>query len=215
MKAIILDFDGVVLESVDVKTQAFAELFSAHTDNIEPIVRYHLNNNGVSRFKKFEYIWKNLLKREYNDSIKEELGKKFSNIVKAKVIECPFVNGGLEFLEKFYDKFPIYVASAVPQEELAEIIKKRGINKYFAKIYGYPPSTKTEAIIDIMDRHHITAADILYIGDSREDLRASGSVGTMFIARQNKESFEGFSGPVFKDMSEIADYVGGISKDMV
>src|SRR5690606_22889470 len=42
--AVIFDFDGVILESVKVKTDAFKELFSDYPEHLEAIVAYHENN---------------------------------------------------------------------------------------------------------------------------------------------------------------------------
>ena len=58
LKAILFDFDGVLVESVDIKTKAFAKLFENEGPEIvNKVVEYHLANGGVSRFKKFDYIY--------------------------------------------------------------------------------------------------------------------------------------------------------------
>ena len=53
---IILDFDGVILESVSVKTEAFRTLFSFVPKHVDEIVQFHIDNGGMSRFDKFRYI---------------------------------------------------------------------------------------------------------------------------------------------------------------
>jgi phosphoglycolate phosphatase-like HAD superfamily hydrolase len=207
IKAIILDFDGVILESVDIKTGAFRELFSRYTADVEPVVAYHLKNNGVSRFVKFRYIWENMLNRSYDDSVRDRLGKEFSEIVTSKVIECPFVAGALDFLNMFHRKVPLYVASAVPEEELAAIVKGKEIAAYFDKVYGFPPTPKSRAVEDVMARETASSKEILFIGDSRQDLKVALESGVFFIARKNKEDFKDSGIPVFYDMKEITDYI--------
>jgi len=45
IKAIIFDFDGVLVESVDIKTKAFAGLFEHEGDSIvRRVVAYHIKN---------------------------------------------------------------------------------------------------------------------------------------------------------------------------
>jgi beta-phosphoglucomutase-like phosphatase (HAD superfamily) len=62
IKAIIFDFDGVIVESVDIKTKAFAKLFESESqDVVEEIVSYHLQHTGVSRFEKFQYIFEQIM----------------------------------------------------------------------------------------------------------------------------------------------------------
>ncbi|MDD1661933.1 MAG: HAD family hydrolase, partial [Methanomicrobiales archaeon] len=60
--SLLLDFDGVILESVEVKTRAFRELFSFRPDHVGEIVAYHMRNTGVSRFDKFRHIYREILK---------------------------------------------------------------------------------------------------------------------------------------------------------
>ena len=56
IKNIIFDYDGTIADSVNIKTEAFAELYRNYGKDIESkVVKYHLNNGGVSRFEKFKY----------------------------------------------------------------------------------------------------------------------------------------------------------------
>ena len=52
-QSIIFDFDGVIVESGDIKTNAFADLYQSYGDPIvKEVVRYHKLNGGLSRYKK-------------------------------------------------------------------------------------------------------------------------------------------------------------------
>ena len=62
IEAIFLDFDGVILESVEVKGWAFGKLFEDHPEHVDKIVAFHHANGGMSRFDKFRYIYKKMLK---------------------------------------------------------------------------------------------------------------------------------------------------------
>ncbi|EAI6773129.1 HAD hydrolase-like protein, partial [Campylobacter coli] len=55
IKNIIFDFDGVILDSVELKTQAFAELFKEFPKNkVQELVKYHIQNGGISRYHKIQ-----------------------------------------------------------------------------------------------------------------------------------------------------------------
>jgi len=55
-QAVFFDFDGVILDSVDVKTDAFVAIFRGYGPKIrEDVVKYHHENGGVSRMEKFKY----------------------------------------------------------------------------------------------------------------------------------------------------------------
>ena len=52
-KYIFWDFDGVIKESVEVKSDAFENLFKSFGDEVAKKVRnHHEENGGVSRFDK-------------------------------------------------------------------------------------------------------------------------------------------------------------------
>ena len=54
--AIFLDFDGVILESLNAKGEAFVELFSEQPKLLlEKILNHHLKNGSLPRSKKFRY----------------------------------------------------------------------------------------------------------------------------------------------------------------
>ncbi len=53
-KVLFWDFDGVIKDSVDVKTKAFIKLFEEYGVGISTKVKeHHLANGGMSRFEKF------------------------------------------------------------------------------------------------------------------------------------------------------------------
>ena len=53
--SIVFDFDGVITDSVNVKTEAFYEIYKEYGEEIALRVTHHNNaNKGVSRYKKLE-----------------------------------------------------------------------------------------------------------------------------------------------------------------
>ena len=93
IKAVIFDFDGVILESADIKTEAFKELFSQHASKLKEIVDYHLLNGGISRYVKFRYIYEHILGIDLSKQKEAKLGERFSQIALEKVICTLFVRG--------------------------------------------------------------------------------------------------------------------------
>ncbi|MGB9498885.1 MAG: hypothetical protein ACKVE4_03865 [Dissulfuribacterales bacterium] len=58
-QAIFFDFDGVIFDSVNVKTDAFANMFEVYGAEVrDAVVKYHLDNGGVSRMEKFKYYYR-------------------------------------------------------------------------------------------------------------------------------------------------------------
>ena len=56
LKGIIFDFDGVIAESVQVKSDAFAELYKPYgTEIVKKVVEHHEANGGMSRYEKIRF----------------------------------------------------------------------------------------------------------------------------------------------------------------
>lgn len=213
IKTIVLDFDGVIVESVDIKTEAFKELYKEYDDKLDDIINYHLDNNAISRFIKFKHISENILNEKYDDKTKEKLGKLFSKIVFDKIVECPYVKGAEEFLKYFSKNYPIYLASNTPQKELELITKKRSLTKYFKGIYGSPPGDKVGFIKKIQDAENISSKEILYVGDMINDYKIAKKTNVKFVGRKNIESFDNLNVPYFSDLIGIKEWIKNQEKD--
>ena len=136
----------------------------------------------MSRFEKFKLYHKKYLGLELDDNGMNELSRSFSKIVVDKVIEAPFVSGALDFLIEHYEQYDFFISSATPESEVREISKQKNISKYFKKIYGSPKS-KVFHIENIVKKFRYKKNELVFIGDSINDLVAAKKCGIKFIAR--------------------------------
>jgi len=182
LQAVFWDFDGVVLDSVDVKTRAFARMFSAYGSEIEKaVVDYHLAHGGVSRFEKFRYYFRELLNKPINEAEIQTLGDEFSNLVLEEVLAAPFMPGALETLQQLLSEgIPCYVVSGTPEEEVRHIVLMRQLAKYFVEVHG-APRKKAEIVKDIINRKKYKEAKCLFLGDAMTDYNAAMNIGINFI----------------------------------
>lgn len=204
IEAVVFDFDGILVESVDIKTNAFARMFEAEgEDAVKKIVDYHLGHTGVSRFEKFRYFYRTILNRELTDEKFAELCRRFSDLVAEEVANAPYVRGAKEFLDEYYSAYRCYVASATPQPEIEDIIERRGMGRYFDGIYG-SPRKKSDAVKEIIAGSRLSPDEIVFIGDAMSDYEAASVNGTHFIARVTD------GGAIFKDIDclKIKDLTG-------
>ena len=63
-KLVIFDLDGVLIDSVELKGQVFAEVFSDFPSETERILALHRANGGVSRARKIKLIYRELTGKE-------------------------------------------------------------------------------------------------------------------------------------------------------
>ena len=181
LRAIIFDFDGVILDSVDIKTRAFARLFEEHGPEVQrQVVEHHLAHGGVSRFRKFSYIYENILRRALPPGESERLGERFSELVFDEVVKAAWIPGALEFLKEHCTRYRLFIASGTPQEELARIVRLRDLEGYFAGIFG-TPATKEEITRAIFAREGLQNSETLLVGDALTDFRAAKTCGVRFV----------------------------------
>lgn len=214
IKAIIFDFDGVLVESLDIKEIAFARLFEAEGETVvRSVVEFHRANGGVSRYDKFRYYYRELLKRELSEGRFQELCLQFYELVLEEVIKCPYVSGAREFLDTHARAMPCFVASATPEHELREIINRRDIVHYFKKVYGAPKS-KADAVAEILADECLSAGEVLYVGDAIADYEAAIANGVHFVARCNQTNhvFDGVSCIKIKDLNMLCSVVNNMNR---
>lgn len=185
-KCFFFDFDGVILESANIKSQAFVEMYKGSGFE-EDVLKYHLANQGISRFVKFAWIAENLVKEKITDENLRIKGEQFTDLVYSKILEASFVPGVLDFLRnlRMHGKY-IVVASGTPQDELKQVIAARGIGDCFDEVWG-TPMKKTEIIEKVLEEKGLEAKECLFIGDATTDFEAARKTGTAFFARNTAE----------------------------
>jgi len=207
IKAVILDFDGVLVESNTEKTEAFKELFTLYPEHEEEMLAYHFQNFSVSRMRKFEHFVHDFMKRPDDTETVTEMAARFSDLVTKRVIACPEVPGAMSFLQRFSKRFPIYISSATPQSELIEIIHRRGMTSYLTGIFGDPPVKKREAIRSVLKREKVFPEETLFIGDALSDYHVARETGIRFMGRDSGLPFGEEDVPLYRDLFEISDAI--------
>ncbi len=198
-QCMFFDFDGVVLESGDIKTEAFIELYDGLGIEAE-VKKHHLENQGVSRYGKFKWIAENLLGQTYTEAMGQELGNRFSALVKQKVIAAPFVAGFTQMMDQIAAS-DIYcvIASGTPDTELKSIVKERNIGHWWHEVHG-SPAKKQEIVEGVLSRKGFDRSKCLFYGDASTDHEAAEMTSVDFYARLTDD---------LKDYWDKADYKYG------
>jgi len=178
---VVFDCDGVILDSVDVKTRAFGQIVEEYgPEAVARMTEYHLAHGGLSRTRKFEWFYDEVLGRKITEDELQALSKKFRQLVFEGVVRSPMVPGIMETLESLHGRLPMYVASGTPNDELLQLLDARNLTRFFKGVYGTPPG-KTELLRRIIEKEGIAPNDTLMVGDSSTDLDAALSCGARFF----------------------------------
>ena len=183
IRAIIFDFDGIIVESVDIKTQAFAELYQFYGDEIvQKVIAHHEANGGMSRYEKIRHYHNSYLGIPISYKEVESFASRFSKIVMDKVVHAPYVDGALEFLENYNTHYDFFISTGTPQSEIESILTKRNIRHYFKRIWGSPVK-KTEHVKSILREFDFRSGEVIFVGDAPSDIEAAQANALEFIGR--------------------------------
>src|SRR5690554_3107189 len=99
-RTLVFDCDGVILNSNQVKTNAFYKSVLPYGENAaKALVTYHKEHGGISRYKKFEYFLQNIVNKVEGPNL-EELLEIYANEVLEGLLTCEVTPGLNNFREK-------------------------------------------------------------------------------------------------------------------
>ena len=130
---VIFDFDGVILDSNRIKSEAFSKsLIGENKYLINKFIDYHKNNIGISRFVKFEYFFKSIKKQK---NYKEDLDRvltRYSKLSYEGLLSCEEISGVRNLLKYFFENdIECFVVSGGEQNEVINVLKKKKNGKVF------------------------------------------------------------------------------------
>jgi phosphoglycolate phosphatase-like HAD superfamily hydrolase len=204
--AVIFDFDGVLVESADIKTNAFIALYAEHGPAVvEAAVAHHQANGGISRRKKIRFVHRRYLNVDLSEPALDALCARFSALVEDAVVAADWVPGALDFLCRHQERMPMFVVSGTPHGELVRIIARRGMGGHFTEAFGSPPE-KPPIIRGIIGRHGLQPETVLFVGDAMTDYRAASATGLPFVGRVPSGQPNPFppATPIVADLTALA-----------
>jgi HAD superfamily hydrolase (TIGR01549 family) len=196
IKAIFYDFDGVIKDSTDIKSQAFYELYLPYGKEVADKVRqHHILHGGMSRFEKFKHYHNNFLNKSISEEEVDSLANAFSQLVLKKVIESDYVPGALESIKYGAQNYKQFVVTGTPQSEIEFIVNKLNIAPFFLELCG-SPKKKIEHSKELLNKYDLGFKEVLFVGDALTDYDCAQYFGFDFYLREHPENVS-----LFKDKS--------------
>ena len=172
----IFDCDGVILDSNNIKSEAFANaLEQSQLPGADWLVEYNRVNGGMSRHEKFEHYIK---KFNLNKEILDDLLVSFASYVTSRLDTC-LVSSFFGSDRSVEIASASCVVSGGSEEEIIRTFKKRDLLRYFERgIYGNPISKR--AHLHRLIKENLVSSASVYFGDSRLDYEICRDLGINF-----------------------------------
>lgn len=191
LQLLAFDCDGIILESMDVKSDAYARLAEPFGPEAMDRIRvFHALSGGVNRLEKFRWMYLTFAGREPLPAELDAAAARFADLIRDGMRHAALVPGILDVLKRWHGQVPMVVCSGAPQEELTKFLSERGLAGYFDIIGGAPPS-KTPLLRSLLQRTGADPDKTVMIGDSLKDLEAARATGTHFYGRGERFAAEG------------------------
>jgi HAD superfamily hydrolase (TIGR01549 family) len=187
--AFLFDFDGVLVDSTETKTNAYKELFKSYGPEIvSKIVAYHQQHGGISRVDKIIYAHKHFIDEPFSQKKAAKHAQRYSELVFEKVVKTNWIRGAEKFVKLHFQHIPLFVISGTPEAELTEVVKRRNMDHYFKEVLG-SPIRKPEHIRSLVARYNLDIENCFFIGDALTDYYAAKETGMPFIGIQGEVDF--------------------------
>ncbi len=181
-KTLVLDCDGVVLNSNKTKVNAYFEVAKRHgatDEQAQALVDHHVQKGSFPRNGKIEYYLKEIRKQEMTPELMQAYMHTFDEILDKTLMECE-IAPGLHALRKATLHTKWMLLSGGDQRELRIIFARRGLAPLFdAGIFG-GPDTKDIVLAREIDNGNLQLP-ALFIGDSKYDFEAATRAGLDFV----------------------------------
>jgi len=181
-KTIVFDCDGVILNSNVVKTKAYfrtAKSLGATDQEAQALVDYHVKLGGVSRYHKFDYYLREILKPPATKVAIKTLLDEFSRELE-EVLMMSEVTSGLDNLRAATPNANWLILSGGDQQEIRDLFAKRKLAHLFdGGLFG-SPDNKDEVLAREKASGNIQMP-ALFVGDSKYDFEAADGAGLDFV----------------------------------
>jgi phosphoglycolate phosphatase-like HAD superfamily hydrolase len=186
-KVIFWDFDGVILDSMPVRNRGFELVLKDYPDeDVNSLMKFHLENGGLSRYVKFRYFFEKILNKDVNNDDIDKWAQKFSAIMRKELVQPKLlINDSINFIKENNKNFEMHIVSGSDGDELRYLCDELGISQYFISIHG-SPVPKKELVHNLLLKHKYIEEDTALIGDSINDFEAANVNNVTFYGYNNK-----------------------------
>lgn len=204
IRAVIFDFDGVIVDSNRLKQDAFLEVCPKES---EAFVKKVLGTmRGSTRFEVFREVGVGLGVVAVEDFVQRKASE-FNQLVQEGMQKGALIPEAPAILERASKRYPLYINSATPELPLHETMAALKIEKFFKEILG-APATKEENLKKILAHGGLKGKEVAFVGDGEADCRAALGHNCFFIGVANEfNQWTDTTFPLISNITEIGKYL--------
>jgi phosphoglycolate phosphatase len=183
IRVVVFDFDGTLVESNDLKREAYYEIFPAGEPYRGIIGQVLETSFEESRFVIIRKILgaAGVPEGEELEAQARALADRYGERVTRAAKFCPARRGAGEILRSLSQSHDLYLSSTTPEASLKEIVAHRGWTRYFKAISGYPKS-KEDFLREVLQAEGVAPRNVLVVGDGQSDRVSAEKTGAHFLA---------------------------------
>jgi len=193
-KTLVFDCDGVILDSNQLKTQAYfdtAIAFGANEQQAKALMDYHIRLGGISRYPKYQYFLTDILGRPSTETDIQFLLDRFASEIHHGLLRCKVADG---------------------LHELRQLFKTRQLDSLFdAGIFG-SPDNKDQVLAREISNGNIQKPG-LFLGDSKYDHEAALAAGLDFVFISELTEFDGWQDYCEAHDIQVVDRLSALLQD--
>jgi len=122
-----------------------------------------------------------------------------------EVVAAPWVEGAREFFSQNEKQYNFFIVSGMPEDELNEMVCRRGMDHYFNAVRG-SPKDKVTLLGEIMEEYKLSPKKMVFVGDAETDWNAAQKLGLPFLWRcvlDQDSILPGYAGPRLSSLKEL------------
>ena len=203
MALIMFDYDGVIVDSLEVFTSRFTQACRENGFN-----EVNASEDVLGLFD--GNVYETMMSRGLDESTIDNILKRYELLQGEQLADLELFNGIKEALERISEEHQVYVITSNLSSATMRILHQNGIECFKGVIGAEKEKSKIKKIQNIMALHPGIPA--YYVGDTKGDMIEGKNAGTQTIGvtwgwHTSSKLKEGFPDYLFNTPEELADFL--------
>jgi phosphoglycolate phosphatase-like HAD superfamily hydrolase len=214
LHAVFFDFDDVLVQSLDIKAQAFMTLFDGRAESLKAkILDHFISYTGRSRQSKIRHVYEFILREPLTEEGLECHCQLFSERSLEAVIGAEEVRGSEQLLGILKQRnIEMFIVSGTPEIELQRIVEARGVTGLFREVRGTPVEKELN-IAKLLENYRLDPANCLMVGDGTVDHFAAQYNQMPFVGVVKRQNPFPSEVPVVPDLEGLGRFLVAKSRN--